>query len=93
MRQTNAREDMTPREREEFEQSKNMFELQSAHQLKVAELELQVRKLETRWTQILRLPFALLSVPVRMMFGVAYIAHAIRGTKPDEKFWDYLQKL
>lgn len=93
MRAINARESLTDREREEFEQEKTIAELQAQYQLKYKEMEIDLQRIQTRWTQVFRLPFAILMLPVRFLFGLGYIAHAIRGSKPDDKFWDYLNKL
>lgn len=93
MRAINARESLTDREREEFEQEKSIAELQAGYQLKYREMELELQRIEVKWTQVFRLPFALLSLPVRLLFGLGYIAHAIRGSQPSEKFWDYLTKV
>lgn len=93
MKAINARESLTDREREEFEQEKEIARLQAEYQLKFKQMELDLRRVETRWTQVFRLPFAILMLPVRLVFATGYIAHAIRGTTPDEKFWDYLREL
>lgn len=93
MRAINVRETMTPREKEEFEQEKTIAQLQADYQLKSKQLEIDLQKIQTKWTQVFRLPFAVLMLPVRFVFGLAYIAHAMRGTKPDDKFWDYLTKI
>jgi len=93
MKTINARESLTEREREEFEQEKTIAQLQADYQLKFKEMELDLRRIETRWTQVFRLPFAILMLPVRLVMGLAYIAHAIRKSDPSDKFWDYLTKL
>lgn len=93
MKTINARESLTDREREEFEQEKEIARIQADYQLSYKQLELTLQQQETKWTQIFRLPFAIITLPVRFLFGIAYIAHAIRGTKPDEKFWQYLTKI
>jgi hypothetical protein len=93
MRAVNAREALTEREREEFEQEKEIARLQGDYQLRYKLLELDIQRIEVKWTQILRLPFALLSLPVKMLLTLAYIAHAIRGSEPSKSFWEYLGRL
>lgn len=93
MKTINARESLTDREREEFEQEKTIAQLQADYQLKYKQMEIDLQRIQTRWTQVFRLPFAVLMLPVRFLFGLGYIAHAIRGSKPDDKFWDYLTRL
>jgi len=93
MKTISARETLTPREVEEFEQEKTIAQLQADYQLRYQEKELEIKRIETKWTQLFRLPFAIILLPVRMLFGIGYIAHAIRGTQPSDKFWDWLTKL
>jgi len=93
MKVINARESLTDREREEFEQEKTIAQLQADYQVVYKQMEIDLQRIQVRWTQVFRLPFAVLMLPVRILFGLGYIAHAIRGSKPDDKFWDYLTKL
>lgn len=93
MRAINARESLTDREREEFEQEKSLAELQAQYQIKYKEMELELQRVEVKWTQVFRLPVAVISLPIRLLFALGYIAHAIRGTEPSTKFWDYLTKI
>ncbi len=93
MKSINARESLTEREREEFEQEKEVARMQADYHIAYKQMELEVKRQEMRWTQLFRLPFAIILLPVRMLFAIAYIGHAVRGTKPDEKFWHYLTKI
>ena len=93
MRAINASESLTSREREEFNQEKEIAKLQADYQLQYKQAELAIKKLETKWTQVLRIPFAIISLPVRFVFGIGYIVQAFKGTEPSEKFWEYLGKL
>lgn len=86
-------ENLTPREIKEYEYEREIAELQAQYQLKFKTLELDIKKAESRWTQLFRIPLAIISLPVRLLFGFGYIAHAIRKTDPSDKFWDYLSKL
>lgn len=93
MKDYSGRETLTPRERDEFEQEKEIARLQADYQLKAKEMDLAVKRLEVKWTQLFRLPLALLTLPVRLTLCVGYIACCIRGQQPDDHFWDYLTKL
>lgn len=88
-----VRPELTSREREEFQNELTYAKVQAEYQLKFKELELEIKRQEVRWTQVLRLPSAIIMLPVRFLFGIGYIAHAVRGTTPSEKFWDYLTKI
>jgi len=93
MKTISVRENLTDREREEFEQEKTIAQLQADYQLRFQEKELEIKRLESKWTQIFRLPFAIILLPVRILFAIGYIAHAIRGTEPSKDYWDWLTKL
>ncbi len=84
--------ELSQREKDEFEQEKEIAELQAQYQLQYKELELKLKKLEVSWTQVFRLPMAVIMLPVRFLFVFGYIVHAIRKTEPSDKFWDYLTK-
>ena len=89
----NTADSLTGREREEFEQEMAAAREQAEYQLKYRAMELDLKRLETRWTQVFRLPFALLSLPVRFVMALALIAYAVRKTNAPKEFWDYLGKL
>ena len=93
MRGINARESLTGAEREEFRQELTVAKIQAEYQVKYKELELELKKIETRWSQVFRLPFALLSLPVRLVLAAALIAYAVRKINPPKELWDYLNKL
>lgn len=93
MKAINAREALTDREREEFEQQMTYARQQADYQLKFKELELQIQFVQTRWTQVFRLPFAILMLPVRLVMALSYVVHAVRKNEPGDKFWEYLTKL
>lgn len=85
-------EALTPREREEFDQEKALIELQSAHTLRLKELELAITKEEMRWTQLLKLPVVALKVPVWLIFGLAFVVAQIAGRELPQAFWDFMEK-
>lgn len=85
-----TRETMTPREREEFEQDKLVTEMQSAHALRLKELDIELAKLESKWAALLRLPMAVIMLPVRILFGFAYICAVFMKYEPPEQFWLFL---
>ena len=92
MRAINARDTLTQREIDEFEQQKEVTEIHAKYQIQLKELDLQVKKIEVKWSQVFRLPLAIVYLPVKIVFGLGYIAHAIKGTQPSDKFWEFLLK-
>lgn len=93
MRAINATDSLTAREIEQFEQEKELAILQADYQVKYKAMELDLKRIETKWTQVFRLPFAVILLPVKLVFALGYIGHAVRGTQPSEKFWEFLGKL
>lgn len=85
------RSEMTAREREEYEQSKEMFEKQSEHAVRIKELELEAVRLESKATVWFRIPVLIIKLPVFLILGLGYIVHAIRKTEPSERFWNFLK--
>lgn len=90
MREFNARETMTAREREEFEQEKVAIAMQAEHSRVMKELDLALAREEAKWGALLRLPSLLIMLPVRMIMGIAYIAAVIKKEDPGKEFWDYM---
>lgn len=81
---------MTPKEREEFEQEKTVAEMQTELTLKLKEMELEIAKIETRWSVLLKLPLAIVLLPVRLLLAVAYIVAVARKHEPADNFWEFM---
>lgn len=79
---------MTAREREEFDQEREMFNLQSVHTLKAKDLDLKLAKTELKWQQIYRIPTLIIKLPVLIILSIGFIAAMARGKDPGDKFWD-----
>lgn len=82
-----TRETLTPREYEEFNQRKEYFELQAEHELKVKNLELEVMKLEAKWSSWMKLPVMVLMLPVRILFGIAFICSVFVKKDLPAEYW------
>jgi hypothetical protein len=81
------REELTAREREHMDHEKQMFALQAEHTQKVKAMEFESVKVEAKWTNILRVPLAIVRLPLLVVFGVAYCIAMIRDREPTEDFW------
>jgi len=84
---------MTPREKEEFEQEFKIAQKQADYGLKVKQLELEIKKIEVKWQQVFRVPFAIISLPVRLIMAFAVPISAITKKELPESFWNYLKSL
>lgn len=83
---------MSDYEKEEFEQSKYITELQLAHAKEIKRMELEITRLETKWTVLLRIPLSLILLPVKMIVGLAYLFGRPWRTEPDIEFWEFMNK-
>lgn len=82
---------MTDLEREEFEQQKTVTELQIAHTQRLKELELEVAKLEAKWSSWLKIPIYIIMLPIRILFAFGFIVAMIRKQEPSDRFWDFIK--
>ena len=86
------RETLTPREYEEFNQRKEFFELQAQHELAVKEKELEVMRLEAKWSSWMKIPLTIVKLPVLLLLGVAYCISVARKFELNDNFWRFLNK-
>ena len=86
------RETLTPREYEEWNQRKEMFELQAQHELAVKDKEIALATLEAKWSSWLRIPLFIIMLPVRILFGIAYCIAVARKFELSDRFWSFMGK-
>ena len=75
-----------------YEHDIEKAKLQIQMQMAINEADVKIKELESRWESWIALPRYVIKLPVLLLFGLAYIAHAIRGTKPTPQFWEFLKK-
>lgn len=83
---------MTPREYQEFENEKTLAEMQIDYNLKVKAMELEVAKIEAKWTVLYKIPLMIIKLPVAILFGIAVIFSTVTKVELPQQFWDYLKK-
>jgi hypothetical protein len=86
-----TRDELSPREIQLHQYEKEMFELQAQQVLSVKQIELELAKLESKLTSLLKIPLTLVKLPVYILFGVAYIVAVARKYEPGENFWRFLK--
>lgn len=82
---------LTPREYEMFNQRKEMFELEAQQALAVKRMEIEVAKLEAKWSSLLRLPIFLLKLPVLVILAIGFCIAVARGKELSSSFWAYMK--
>lgn len=92
---------MTPRESLEHEWHVDDFKRQSEHAIRIKELELELlreekqadielKKLQAKWASWLQIPLVIITLPVRILFALAYICSVFTKKEMPRKFWDLL---
>lgn len=85
------RETLTPREHQEFMNRKEFFELQAQHELAVKEKELEVMRLEAKWSSWMKIPLTIVRLPVLLLFGIAQIVAVARKYELPEAYWRFIK--
>ena len=83
--------EMTQREREEHQMEMEIAEKQAEFTLRRAELDLEVRKLEAKWTSWLKLPTAVILLPVKFIMALAIPISVITKKDLPDAYWDFLK--
>lgn len=79
-------EELSPREWAQFNNDKTMLELQVAHTKEMKLLELEVQKLEVKWSTWIRIPVIIITLPVRILFVIPLTVYAITHQEIPEFF-------
>lgn len=86
-----TREALTAREREELNWEKESAQLQIDYATRIKEMDLEVRKIEAKWTQLFRVPMAVIALPVRVIMAIAIPISVITKKDLPDKFWEYMR--
>lgn len=84
-------DELTAREREEFEQEKELATLQAEYQLKYKAIDFELKKLEARWTSWLRLPALIILLPVKFIMAFAIPISVITKKDLPEAYWQFMK--
>lgn len=82
---------ITPREYETWRHDQEAWEAQAAHQVELKKLDIEVQKLEAKWTALFRIPVLIVKLPVLMILGVAFCIAVARKHELSESFWNYMR--
>jgi hypothetical protein len=94
--------ELSPREHILLENERDEARLVREHQVTLKRLELEIvreksqaqielRRLEAKWSSWLALPKTFIKLPVYLLFGLGYIVHAAKKQEPSKSFWRFLQ--
>lgn len=82
---------LTARELAEMEYAKEESDKNRQHELSMYELDLQVKKLEASWKQLLKLPLALIFLPVKICLALSVLVAFAFGRDCPPSLWDLLK--
>lgn len=82
---------MTDREKDQFEQEKEMAILNAEYTLKLKQAELDIVRLEAKWLSWLKIPITIIKLPVLIVMALGYIVSVARKQEPSDKFWDFMR--
>lgn len=85
------RDELTAREFEQYQQEKEMFELQSAHQLRLKEKDLELARLEAKWATWLRIPVTIIKLPVLVIMALSIPISLLTKRDLPENFWKFMR--
>jgi hypothetical protein len=87
---TQIRETLTARELAEIEYGKEQQERFYEHELAMKSLDLEVQKLEASWRAWLKIPLALIFLPVKICLAFAVVIGLAFGRNFPDALWDLI---
>lgn len=92
---------LTPRESVILEHETEEKRLAREHAVRIKELELalareeyqariELKKLEAKWSSLLKIPATIIKLPVYLLLTLGYLLDALRGNEPSKDFWKLL---
>jgi hypothetical protein len=94
--------ELTPREHIIMMAEQDEARLAREHAVTIRQLELamlreknqaavELKRLEAKWTSLLRLPSIVLRLPVLVIVAFGYVIDCIRSNDPSKDFWNLLK--
>lgn len=83
--------ELTPREQAELTWEKEAARMQVEFAEKSKAMDLEVKKLEAKWTQLWRLPMAVIWLPIRFVMAFAIPISIITKKELPKEFWEFMK--
>lgn len=83
--------ELTPREYTIMQHDKEMLERQMQHAKDMKQLEIELQRLEAKWSAWLRIPMILITLPVRILFVIPLTVYAITKQEVPEFYHKWLR--
>lgn len=82
---------LSPREYEQMNYEKEMLDKQMTHAREMKVLDLELQKLEAKWSAWIKLPLIVLTLPVRILFVIPLSIYAITKQEVPEFYYRWLR--
>jgi hypothetical protein len=82
---------LSPRERAELDWEKEAARLQITYNETIKQMDLDLKKLEVKWTQLFRLPLAILTLPIKLVMSLAIPISVVTKKDLPDKFWEFMR--
>ena len=86
-----VRSEMTGREYEQHQWDVEERERTIAFQLQLKQMDIELAKVEARWSTWLRLPVLLIKLPVMLVLAFGYCVGIVIKKEPPEQFWKFMR--
>lgn len=83
---------LTPKETQQMEYEERIFDKQTEYNLEAKRMELEIAKIEAKWSSWLSLPKTIIKLPVYILFAIGYIIAVSLKKEPSENFWKFINK-
>lgn len=83
--------ELTPKEHLLLEAERDEARLSREHQLAIKRLDIEVKKLEAKWSAWIKLPSLIIKLPLFIILGIGYIFAIMFKQSPPKEFWNLLK--
>lgn len=83
--------ELTPREWAQFNNDKEILQLQMAHAKELKRLDIEAQKLDIKWATWLKIPLVIITLPVRILFIIPLSIYAVTRQEIPENYWKFLK--
>lgn len=83
--------ELTSREWAEYANQKEMWQLSADHAKEMKLLDIEMQKLESKWSTWLKIPVTIITLPVRILMIIPLSIYAATKQEVPDSYWRYLK--
>ena len=84
-------EQLSPREWATYNNEKEMWTLQAEHQAHMKDKDIEVQKLEARWSAWFKIPLMIIKLPVLILFVIPMTVYAVTHQEVPEFYKQFFR--